>query len=239
MTTSHITFWENDCSVSVYQTEAAELHPDGSSLLQLKKKLSNSLLVNNYDTAKSLIDEIISNYFLQDMQYFSYNQCQAYALISMLLDKLNDMGMSDEIKGEYSSRLLHAHTIIELQSEISAVFDQLISYQHHNHSDDIWTDSIKQYIRDNFSNQDLSVSYVAEHFSISAAHLGNRFRKLSGIGILDYIHMVRLTKCKDLLEQGYTIKDCVTLTGYTDIKTLQRAFKRYEGITPGQYKETH
>lgn len=239
MTTSHITFWENDCSVSVYQTEAAELHPDGSSLLQLKKKLSNSLLVNNYDTAKSLIDEIISNYFLQDMQYFSYNQCQAYALISMLLDKLNDMGMSDEIKDEYSSRLLHAHTIIELQSEISAVFDQLISYQHHNHSDDIWTDSIKQYIRDNFSNQDLSVSYVAEHFSISAAHLGNRFRKLSGIGILDYIHMVRLTKCKDLLEQGYTIKDCVTLTGYTDIKTLQRAFKRYEGITPGQYKETH
>ena len=30
---------------------------------------------------------------------------------------------------------------------------------------------------------------------------------------------------------------CAAATGYTDIKTLQRAFKRYEGITPGQYKE--
>ena len=26
--------------------------------------------------------------------------------------------------------------------------------------------------------------------------------------------------------------------GAVDIKTLQRAFKRYEGITPGQYKES-
>ena len=50
--------------------------------------------------------------------------------------------------------------------------------------------------------------------------------------------MTRLSGCKDLLAQGYAIKDCVAMTGYTDIKTLQRAFKRYEGITPGQYKES-
>lgn len=236
---SHISFWENECPVSVYRTEMEDdAHPDGNSLLLLKKKLSNSLLANNYDTAKSLIDEIVAHYFLHDIRYFSYNQCQAYALISMLLDKLNDMGMNDDVKEEYSSRLLHAHTIIELKNEISAVFDELFDYQNQSSSDDAWTESVKQYIRENSANPELSVAYIAEHFSVSAAHLGNRFRKLSGIGILDYIHMVRLSGCKDLLAQGYAIKDCVELTGYTDIKTLQRAFKRYEGITPGQYKET-
>lgn len=50
--------------------------------------------------------------------------------------------------------------------------------------------------------------------------------------------MVRLAKCKEMLAQGSTIKYCADATGYTDIKTLQRAFKRYEGITPGQYKES-
>lgn len=235
---SHISFWENECPVSVYHAETEDARPDGNSLLLLKKKLSNSLLANNYDMAKSLIDEIVAHYFLHDIRYFSYNQCQAYALISMLLDKLNDMGMNDDVKEEYSSRLLHAHSIVELKNEISAVFDELFDYQHQSSSDDAWTESVKQYIREHSANPDLSVSYVAEHFSVSAAHLGNRFRKLSGIGILDYIHMTRLSGCKDLLAQGYAIKDCVAMTGYTDIKTLQRAFKRYEGITPGQYKES-
>lgn len=238
ITNSHISFWENEYPVSVYQAEIEDARPDGNSLLLLKKKLSNSLLANNYDMAKSLIDEIVEHYFLHDIRYFTYNQCQAYALISMLLDKLNDMGMNDDVKEEYSSRLLHAHTIMELKNEISAVFDELFDWQNQSSSDDTWTESVKQYIRENSANPGLSVAYIAEHFSVSAAHLGNRFRKLCGIGVLDYIHMVRLSGCKDLLAQGYAIKDCVALTGYTDIKTLQRAFKRYEGITPGQYKES-
>lgn len=48
---------------------------------------------------------------------------------------------------------------------------------------------------------------------------------------------MRLEECKKLLEQGETIKACAAATGYTDVKTLQRAFKRFEGITLGQYKE--
>lgn len=238
MTTSHVSFWENGSTVSFYQAESDNIHPDGNHLLQLKKKLSNSLIANNYDVAKELIDEIFDHYFPHDIQYFSYNQCQSHALISMLLDKLNDLGMDDEIKESYTTRLLHANSIVELKNEISAVFDELFVYRNQTDSDDSWVASVKQYIRDNSANAELSVAYIAEHFSISAAHLGNRFRKLTGTGVLDYIHMVRLFKCKELLEQGYAIKDCVGMTGYTDIKTLQRAFKRYEGITPGQYKET-
>lgn len=238
MTTSHVSFWENGSIVSFYQTESDNILPNGSQLLQLKKKLSNSLIANNYDVAKELITEILNHYFPHGIQYFSYNQCQAHALTSMLLDKLNDLGLDDETKEDYTTRLLHANSIGELKNEISAVFDELLVSQSQTDSDDSWAESVKQYIRDNSANVELSVAYIAEHFSISAAHLGNRFRKLNGIGVLDYIHMVRLAKCKELLEQGYAIKDCVGMTGYTDIKTLQRAFKRYEGITPGQYKET-
>ena len=59
--------------------------------------------------AEELIGEITETCFLHDIQYFTYNQCQAYALISMLLDKLSDTGMNAGIKTAYSSRLLHAH----------------------------------------------------------------------------------------------------------------------------------
>ena len=39
-----------------------------------------------------------------------------------------------------------------------------------------------------------------------------------------------------LLDEGKTVKDAAEATGYLDSKAMIRAFKRYEGITPGQYK---
>lgn len=238
MTTSHVSFWKDSASVNFYSSEVEAFHPDGTVLLQLKKNLSNSLMVNNYVMAKNLIDEIMENCFLHDIRYFTYNQCQANALISMLMDKLSDMGINDEIKTEYSSRLLNAHSTADLELEIEKLFDEMFHYQNENASDSTWAENVKEYIRDNYNNPELNVSFIAEHFSVSAAHIGNRFRRLTGFGILDYVHSVRLAKCKELLEQGNTIKYCADATGYTDIKTLQRAFKRYEGITPGQYKES-
>ena len=239
MTMAHTAFWKDGAAVSFYSAGAIATAPDGSRLLLLKKKLSNALIVNNYAMAEELIGEITETCFLHDIQYFTYNQCQAYALISMLLDKLSDTGMNAGIKTAYSSRLLHAHSTEELKQVILDIFGDICDYHSENSTDDAWAESIKQYIRDNYSLPELNVTYIAEHFSVSAAHIGNRFRKLTGTGILDYVHMVRLTRCKELLEKGCTIKDCVSATGYTDIKTLQRAFKRYEGLPPGQYKETN
>lgn len=237
-TSSHASFWEHNSSVNFYHAETADASSDISNLLQLKKKLANSLIANNYDTAQTLMNEIIDQYFPHDIHHFAYNQCQSHALISMLLDKLRDIGMEDSRREYYSSRLLNARTIIELKKEISTVFDELFAHQNESNSDDSWVKSVQQYIQANSSNPELSVSYIADHFSVSAAHLGTRFRKLTGNGVLDYIHIMRLAKCKELLAQGLTIRDCADMTGYTDIKTLQRAFKRYEGITPGQYKES-
>lgn len=237
MTSSHVAFWKDSASVNFYSSGVDDFRPDGTVLLQLKKNLSNSLMVNNYAMAKELIHEIMESCFLHDIRYFTYNQCQAYALISMLLDKLSDMGINNEIKTEYSRQLLNARSTEELETEIEKLFDEMFHYQSENTSDSAWAESVKEYIRGNYCNPELNVSFIAEHFSVSAAHIGNRFRRLTGFGILDYVHTVRLAKCKELLGQGCTIKYCADATGYTDIKTLQRAFKRYEGITPGQYKE--
>jgi len=80
---------------------------------------------------------------------------------------------------------------------------------------------------------------VAEQYSMSVSYIGSWFKQMTGVSMLDYIHTKRLEVCKELLRQGMTIKDCTILTGYADTKTLQRVFKRYEGITPGQYKKQY
>ena len=237
MISSHSTFWNEDSAITFYHYSVEEHKPEGNELLQLKKKLSNSLLADNYTIAKEIIEEIIHTYFLHDIKYFTYNQCQAYAIISMLIDKLGDLGMENSLRESYTSQFLKCKSIAELQSEITNLFDVILEYRERGNAENEWVNEVKTFIEENYANPKLCVAYIADHFSISAAHIGNRFRKLAGFGLLDYVHTVRVDKCKELLAKGYTIKDCVEVTGYSDIKTLQRAFKKYEGVTPGQYKE--
>lgn len=238
MAASHTTFLKEEASVNFYCAGRMDAPPDGTNLLKLKKNLAGSLMINNYTMARELVREIMNTCFLRDIRYFPYNQCQANALISMLLDKLSDMGMEDEVKAGYSARLLGVRSTAELEEVVEAIFAEILDYQNRSVSDNEWAESVKAYIRENYCSPELNVTFIAEHFEVSAAHIGNRFRKLTGVGILDYVHMIRLAKCKEMLAQGSTIKYCADATGYTDIKTLQRAFKRYEGITPGQYKES-
>lgn len=238
MTAAQIAFWEKKEPVNFYLMEFGTIESrDGSELLELKKKFSSCLIVNHYEEAQQILDEIVSNCFSQNIQYLSYNQCQAYALISMVLDKLEDIDIQNQMKADYSARLLHTHSIRELRDEMQSVFQDILEYRRQNTSEPEWTEKVKSYIQDNYQDSNLSIAYIADYFSMSPSHMGNRFRKSMGIGILDYIHIVRLKECKELLAQGKTIKYCAETTGYADIKTMQRAFKRYEGVTPGQYKE--
>jgi AraC-like DNA-binding protein len=45
-------------------------------------------------------------------------------------------------------------------------------------------------------------------------------------------------KAKELLEEGASVNDAAVGSGYLDAKALTRAFKRYEGITPGAYRDS-
>ena len=58
------------------------------------------------------------------------------------------------------------------------------------------------------------------------------------IGVLDNIHMIRIARAKELLDQGCTVQQASSQVGYLESRALIRTFKRYEGITPGQYQES-
>ena len=57
-------------------------------------------------------------------------------------------------------------------------------------------------------------------------------------GILDAIHKERICQAKELLKGGMTVQATAQKIGYLDARGFIRTFKKYEGITPGQYKNT-
>ena len=78
---------------------------------------------------------------------------------------------------------------------------------------------------------------MSRKFAISVSYLSRTYKKITSIGVLDNIHMVRIARAKELLDNGVNVSEASARVGYQESRALIRAFKRYEGITPGQYQE--
>ena len=61
----------------------------------------------------------------------------------------------------------------------------------------------------------------------------------TGEKVLDYINRIRLQEAKQLLQKcEINIEEVARKTGFNNSIALIRVFKKYEGITPGKYKDT-
>ena len=54
---------------------------------------------------------------------------------------------------------------------------------------------------------------------------------------MDYILTVRITHAEQYLDQGYSVVEVASMTGFRDSGTFIRAFKKKMGVTPGQLKK--
>lgn len=98
-------------------------------------------------------------------------------------------------------------------------------------------DMISDYIKENYSDHTLSVGKICEIFNVSPAHLSRVFKKKTGLKLIDFIHIARLAQAKILLETtSRKLSDIAGEVGYSGEWTLIRAFKRYEGATPGSLR---
>lgn len=96
---------------------------------------------------------------------------------------------------------------------------------------------ILNYVNTHFNDPNINIMQLALMFEMSTSYLSKTFKKIAGVGLLDYIHSLRIQRAKVLLETtDKTIKAISEETGYTNSLTMIRAFKRYEGITPSEYK---
>ena len=99
--------------------------------------------------------------------------------------------------------------------------------------------SINAYILENYRNPNLSAGTIASKFGISPSSLSQLYKKNTSSGVLDEIHHLRIQAAKRLLLDGHTVQNTANLVGYCNTRTMIRAFKRLENMTPTEYKEMY
>ncbi|MCS7464900.1 AraC family transcriptional regulator [Paenibacillus doosanensis] len=86
--------------------------------------------------------------------------------------------------------------------------------------------------------EDISVSDVAEKFTYNKDYLSRFFKKRTGFHLQEYIHLMKMSKAKELLTRSsQSIKDVAEFVGFRDEKYFMRLFKKYENMTPTEYRQ--
>jgi AraC-like DNA-binding protein/biotin operon repressor len=93
------------------------------------------------------------------------------------------------------------------------------------------------YVNINFVDPDMCLKTFAAKYNLSTTYVSRIFKKSTGSTLTDYIHMLRLNLAKKYLTEGMTLNDISEKCGYANTLTLIRAFKKYEGVTPSEYKK--
>ena len=98
-------------------------------------------------------------------------------------------------------------------------------------------EKIDRYLEENY-NKEISLDTVAAVVNLSASYLSFVFKENSGLNFVDYVNQFRLRKAKELLENtSYNISQIAELVGYSSANSFSKVFKKYNGISPAQYRK--
>ena len=97
--------------------------------------------------------------------------------------------------------------------------------------------TIKNYIYDQPSGN-TTVQEIAKYMHLNRQYVSEIFTRHTGIPIRDYILKMRMRRAKMMLRRGYTVGECAELTGYANIYSFSKAFKKVCGVTPSHYSLT-
>ena len=79
---------------------------------------------------------------------------------------------------------------------------------------------------------------VARHVGLSPFHFIRLFRRAVGVPPNAYATLVRIGRAERLLRAGVPIAHAAEAAGFYDQSHLNRCFRRFVGITPGEYRRS-
>ena len=100
-------------------------------------------------------------------------------------------------------------------------------------------DSLLKDIEDNYSEK-VSLGYYAQKYHYNLTYLSQQFKLYVGMNFIDYVIKVRLNKAKELMkEKGLSMNEIAYKLGYDDYSHFSKIFKKYEGLSPAEYRKNY
>jgi AraC-like DNA-binding protein len=90
------------------------------------------------------------------------------------------------------------------------------------------------------SGEELSLSKVAKAVNMSANHLSEKFKQITGVNFVDYVARARFEKASErLLNSNRRISEIAFAVGFQSLSQFNRVFQKLSGNSPSVYRAIH
>lgn len=217
---------------------------DAKHVIEIQRKFQNTVLAQNYDSAIEMLPELFDCNFKDD-QHISLLRLNMYSLVNLYRSCL--MGLSEKdgflqsLANQQIASLLDCASLDTLREQLGHCLGALQEYKnsHSPSGQQELIGKIQEYVQIHYSDNSLSAGQIADVFNMPLSTVSKLFKKYTQMGLLDYIHHVRIRQAKKLLQTGkHTVSEVASMTGYLSTSSFIRVFKKYEGISPGALMES-
>ncbi|GFZ81845.1 putative HTH-type transcriptional regulator YtdP [Paenibacillus marchantiophytorum] len=213
--------------------------------LTVEHQLINLVKAGDFEKSNAIINEIIEINISDASLSVPLAKCLMFDLTSTLLKTMDEIGTSSHhrafvVNTDQIDRLITSSTIKEMKGQIREVLAEVCQFIQEGREQDYNTLSqqVIDYVKGHYADVNLNISMVGEKFELTPSYLSKQFKAQTGEALLDFISRTRLEEAKRLLSlQQLSVSDIAKQVGYSDINTFNRIFKKFEGITPGKYKD--
>ena len=213
--------------------------------IETEIQLINFTKSGDVDNAEKLINNIFEMHFGMPRMTPELGKSLLFNMVSTLWKIVNPMDpLYAEVFGDRFDpikELSDCTTVEEMKMKIREWFLTLSTYLKENRSEHSrqLTEKIAQYIERHYGDSMLSLTAIAEHFQLTPQYLSTFFKKQTGMNLTDYISRVRIEQAKKLMrDKTLTFTQIANKVGYANDIGFIRVFKKYEGTTPGKYRQT-
>ncbi|EKQ51030.1 response regulator [Clostridium sp. Maddingley MBC34-26] len=224
-----------------------DVEPDSSIQLQLEEQEERTMLNSIKISSEEEIAMIISNLFkkVEDL-LLPFNKYRIYfmEIITSILKLVQAYNLDIE---EIFGKNFDCYSFLEAFNSINEVKEWLIQKavkisvyikKERINSSMLLIEKAKQYIKDNYSDYDISVETLCSKLHVSPTYFSTIFKRETGMNFVNYLTTLRLEEAVKLLnttdDKTYIIAEKV---GYPEANYFSYVFKKKFGVSPSKYRK--
>lgn len=204
--------------------------------------LSRALYSGDTETAIDILQTLISPRCTALSISLDLFRCLAFNIAATYIRVLKGAGLHEEglEAGVITASIARFDDVSDIQDYLcnTAMRICALSDARKESHNSLLLDRIVAYISSHYTDPKLCNTRIAEEMGISPAYLSRFFKRQTGKGVLEYISRLRIDEAKNLIKHNnkLTFKKVCALIGIDSTATFSRLFKKYTGVTPGQYR---
>lgn len=151
----------------------------------------------------------------------------------------SNINISNIFGNDYNiyQKLSSKETLDEIQVWLMGFYSAVIQYMADSRdTGNSHADRVMDYIHKNYK-MNIDTTSIADNTGVGYSSVGRIVKNRTGKNVLEYINSLRIEEAKRLLKQSNMNLTAVALNvGYNNDQSFSRFFKKFEGITPGEFR---